>query len=199
MKRYALVFCACLLFLCGCSVQKSLFVLMPDPDGKVGEITVKNPGGQRTLTRPQESTEVWQTDTPPSKPQIMSQKQIQAVFRDALAAQPLLPVRFILYFKTGTADLTKESKTQLPEAFAVLSQRPHSEFSVIGHTDTQGPHPMNYQLGLKRASMVRDMLVSQGVAPGRIKVTSHGEIDLLVPTGDEVDEPRNRRVEVFVR
>jgi outer membrane protein OmpA-like peptidoglycan-associated protein len=30
-------------------------------------------------------------------------------------------------------------------------------------------------------------------------VESHGEKNLLVPTGDDVDMPRNRRVEVTVR
>ena len=32
-----------------------------------------------------------------------------------------------------------------------------------------------------------------------IEVRSHGETELLVPTPDNTDEPRNRRVEVKVR
>jgi outer membrane protein OmpA-like peptidoglycan-associated protein len=46
---------------------------------------------------------------------------------------------------------------------------------------------------------VRDLLVAEGIDPAMIQVTSHGEENPLVPTEDEVAEPRNRRVEVTVR
>jgi outer membrane protein OmpA-like peptidoglycan-associated protein len=32
-----------------------------------------------------------------------------------------------------------------------------------------------------------------------IDVSSHGEMDLRIPTADDVLEPRNRRVEITVR
>jgi hypothetical protein len=38
-----------------------------------------------------------------------------------------------------------------------------------------------------------------GVAPASLDTSSHSDADLLVPTGDEVPEPRNRRVEVTAR
>ena len=43
------------------------------------------------------------------------------------------------------------------------------------------------------------VLVSAGLSLGQIEVGSHGESNLLVPTADNVNEPRNRRVEVTVR
>ncbi len=42
-------------------------------------------------------------------------------------------------------------------------------------------------------------LIDHKVSPGIIEITSHGKRRLLVPTGDQVAEPRNRRVEVTVR
>jgi outer membrane protein OmpA-like peptidoglycan-associated protein len=37
------------------------------------------------------------------------------------------------------------------------------------------------------------------VDPSIIDITSHGKDNPLIPTGDQVAEPRNRRVEVTVR
>jgi len=41
--------------------------------------------------------------------------------------------------------------------------------------------------------------VKAGVAADRISVAGRGEREPLVPTADEVAEPRNRRVEINVR
>jgi outer membrane protein OmpA-like peptidoglycan-associated protein len=58
---------------------------------------------------------------------------------------------------------------------------------------------MNYKLGLDRAQEIRDLLVSQGIDPKVIEVTSHGEDNPLVKTEDDVPEPKNRRVEIVIR
>jgi outer membrane protein OmpA-like peptidoglycan-associated protein len=71
--------------------------------------------------------------------------------------------------------------------------------AVIGHTDTVGPAEVNRQLGLRRASAVRRLLVDAGLDAAFIEATSHGEADPATPTGDETSEPANRRVEIIVR
>jgi outer membrane protein OmpA-like peptidoglycan-associated protein len=43
------------------------------------------------------------------------------------------------------------------------------------------------------------MLIELGIPPERIQARGRGERELLVPTEDEVSEPRNRRVEINVR
>ena len=43
------------------------------------------------------------------------------------------------------------------------------------------------------------LLVQAGLNPVALDVRSHGEGELLVPTADNVFEPKNRRVEVTVR
>ena len=73
------------------------------------------------------------------------------------------------------------------------------EVVVIGHTDSAGASNRNYTLGLSRARVVRNILVSIGLESSIIQVISHGEADKLVPTADEIIEPRNRRVEIMVR
>jgi outer membrane protein OmpA-like peptidoglycan-associated protein len=62
-----------------------------------------------------------------------------------------------------------------------------------------GEAKANVELGLKRANMVRALLVEAGLDPAAIEVSSHGEADQLVKTRDNTPEPRNRRVEIAVR
>ena len=73
------------------------------------------------------------------------------------------------------------------------------DISVIGHTDTAGDKEYNFELSKRRAIAVKNLLVKQGVIKNFIKTTSHGEKNPLIKTGDNVIEPRNRRVEVIVR
>ena len=41
-------------------------------------------------------------------------------------------------------------------------------------------------------------LVHNGIDPSRITPRGYGETDLRVPTPDNVNEPRNRRVEIVL-
>jgi outer membrane protein OmpA-like peptidoglycan-associated protein len=70
---------------------------------------------------------------------------------------------------------------------------------VTGHTDTVGSAESNERLALDRAEAIRAELLRVGLDRDLIEVRSHGETELLVPTPDNTDEPRNRRVEVKVR
>jgi outer membrane protein OmpA-like peptidoglycan-associated protein len=69
---------------------------------------------------------------------------------------------------------------------------------VTGHTDTTADPQFNYQLGLRRAQGVADILKLRGVNESELFVSSHGDADLLVKTARGVAEAGNRRVEVIV-
>jgi len=62
-----------------------------------------------------------------------------------------------------------------------------------------GKEAYNTGLSQRRASYVRDVLVSRGVKPNTLFISFYGKARPLVPTQDEVPEPRNRRVEIIVR
>ena len=70
---------------------------------------------------------------------------------------------------------------------------------MIGHTDTLSGPRWNEQLGLSRAQAVAEMLRKRHIDVIDLRVSSHGERNLLIKTRDGVSEPRNRRVEVSVR
>jgi len=83
--------------------------------------------------------------------------------------------------------------------FVTIRDRAPVDISVVGHTDTVGKDDYNSVLSLKRARAVASILRGKGVDPSVLDITSHGKRNPLVPTGDQVPEPRNRRVEITVR
>jgi outer membrane protein OmpA-like peptidoglycan-associated protein len=87
----------------------------------------------------------------------------------------------------------------MPKIIQTITTWPHPEVTVIGHTDTMGDKALNTRLSLNRAETVRSLLVDAGVNPELMDIRAHGENDPLVPTGPNMAEPKNRRVEIQVR
>jgi len=178
---------------------RNTVVLLADADGKVGRVVVSNQAGSRTLERAGDATCILDAGTMPTEPAAMTAAQIEAAFGAALSAQPTPPRHFILYFEQGSAELTPASRDEFSAIVAVVHDYATVDTSVVGHTDTAGDARTNLELSLRRALAVGALLAAGGVEPGALEITSHGEANPLVPTGDNVSEPRNRRVEVTVR
>jgi outer membrane protein OmpA-like peptidoglycan-associated protein len=126
-------------------------------------------------------------------------EQLRGRLTKALDAQPLPSKRFTLYFVEGSDTLTLESQVVVKSIFEEIRQRPAPDLIVVGHTDSVGSVAFNDQLSVKRASTVRDQLIKLGISVEDIQATGRGKRELLIPTADQVPEPRNRRVELFVR
>jgi len=178
---------------------QAMVVLLPDAEtGATGHIIVSNEAGSLDLGGPRESTSATAAERPmPIK--TLSQAEIDRLFGDAIAALPPAPQHFTLYFRFQSDALTDDSRALVAQILRAVKDRPDPEVAIVGHTDTMGMPPANVELGLKRAKMVRALLVDAGLATSTIEVTSHGEGDLLVHTPNETPEPRNRRVEISVK
>ena len=194
MRR--IVLALALLSLASCSSRQSLFVVLPNPDGSSGAVTIEDAQKSVVLDQPYAAGEVRNGIAAPVK---VDQAQVQQIFGNALAAQPVLPSHFVLYFEKDSNTLTPESQRQYQAVFADIKRRPVYEVEVIGHTDTLGNPSHNQQLSMSRAEMVRDRLVRDGLNPKSISVAGRGQLDLAVKTADQVAEPKNRRVEITVR
>ncbi|ONG43982.1 hypothetical protein BKE38_28515, partial [Pseudoroseomonas deserti] len=105
-----------------------------------------------------------------------------------------------VHFATGSAELSREAiraLAPLGEALNSKTLRPF-RFRIEGHTDTVGSAAMNLALSGRRAMAVRELLVRYyGVDPARLEAVGFGDSQLLVPTGAEVPEVANRRVQVL--
>src|SRR6185436_14935129 len=90
--------------------------------------------------------------------QVLAAADVKETFGSTLQALPARPTIFLLYFTTGTDQLTAQ-----------------------------------------RAETVKGFLVGIGIAAERIQTAGRGKREPIVQTGDNVDEPKNRRVEINVR
>jgi outer membrane protein OmpA-like peptidoglycan-associated protein len=198
MPRPLAVCFAVLFLISACARSRDVVILLPDDQGKTGAIVVSGSGGERLLSEPWQAVSV-KAGSAPGEPFVMPEKEVTALVGPTLDALPKPPVQFILYFKHDTALLTKKSLSQVQDVLRTIRERVPVDISVVGHTDTLGSKNYNYRLSLERAKAVAALLATEGVDPAIIDITSHGKDNPLIPTGDQVSEPRNRRVEVTVR
>jgi outer membrane protein OmpA-like peptidoglycan-associated protein len=173
-----------------------LFAVLPARDGHVGAIVVKGPDSEKVLNEAYASVSI--KGSAQSNGSI-SEAQVHDVFGSTLEALPGSPASFMLYFLEGKDELTDESRVELQNVLAELKRRPLPDIVVIGHTDSVGTLEFNDRLSLSRAERMREMLISMGLPAERIQAAGRGKRELLIPTDDNVSEPRNRRVEISVR
>jgi outer membrane protein OmpA-like peptidoglycan-associated protein len=101
-------------------------------------------------------------------------------------------------FATGSSSINPGFQTLLDRVAGSLQQYPNSLVDVYGHTDTVGSTASNQRLSEQRAQSVSNYLISRGVSSSRIRWMGFGETQLKVSTGDNVNEPMNRRVEIKI-
>lgn len=192
MSRLTLVFAVLLLSACA----SERVVLLPSADGSRSAVVQRSGQGEVVLGEPYAATvrRAGAVEAYRSSPE-----EVQERFGKALEVQPLRAKSFVVYFVEGKDELTPESLPELERVKAEIGARAAAEIVVVGHTDRVGSVQANDALSVKRAQVVRDTLVAAGFPEKIMEVAGRGEREPLVPTDDEVAEPRNRRVEITVR
>jgi hypothetical protein len=105
---------------------------------------------------------------------------------------------FMVFFDWDRSDVSPVALNTIRQAADNFRATGVTRITTIGHADTSGPQNYNMALSLRRANAVKDALVQQGVPVTAISVIGRGEQDPMVPTGDGVREPQNRRVVIQV-
>jgi peptidoglycan-associated lipoprotein len=103
-----------------------------------------------------------------------------------------------VYFDFDRSSLRTEAQRLLDDAVATLKANPDRNIIIEGHTCNIGTAEYNLALGDRRASSVRDYLVSRGVAAGRIEVRSYGEERPRHDNSREETRRLNRRAALVV-
>lgn len=85
-----------------------------------------------------------------------------------------------VFFKTDKSSLDRQAKKELGEAVKFMKDNPKTLVSVTGLCDPRGSTQYNLTLGKKRAQVVKDYFVAEGIDPSRIIIASAGE-ELSIP------------------
>jgi outer membrane protein OmpA-like peptidoglycan-associated protein len=184
--------------LLACAHKSNLVVVLPEADGHVGSVVVHDASGDKVLDQAYAAAG-GRAGSGALSTVAVDQAEVASIFGAALAAKPIPPRSFTLYFISDSDQLTEASRVAFEEVFAEVARRPTAEVVVTGHTDTVAELSYNDTLSLKRAKAVRKLLVARGLPPESVSAAGRGEREPLVPGADGVREAKNRRVEITVR
>jgi outer membrane protein OmpA-like peptidoglycan-associated protein len=195
-----LIVAACgliILLFSGC-VGSTSVILMPDENGKVGAVTVKTDGDFRVIDKAYNSVTTTALGSKIAQTQALTESNVSTEYANVLKAQPTKAVSFVLYFLVGSTELTDKSQASISTVIAKINERSPTEINVIGHTDTTGLDESNIQLSLKRAKAVEKILKESMTSHNPISIKWFGWHDPMIATPPNVNEPRNRRVEILI-
>lgn len=171
--------------------------LLPQADGSTSAVETRTATSGQTISTPYAVASVGRRGGISLSQ--TNQREVQQRHSELMSVMPAPAERFTLYFAVGGSTLTPESEAALRSILAQAMERPGGEIVIIGHTDRVGPADSNDQLSLQRARAIRELFIDRGFPALRAHAIGRGEREPAIPTADEVDEPRNRRVEIVVR
>ncbi|MES2629018.1 MAG: OmpA family protein, partial [Bacteroidota bacterium] len=100
-----------------------------------------------------------------------------------------------IYFETGSSTIKPASRHLLDDFARFLERNNAYRIVIQGHTDNIGDGATNLVLSEKRAQVVREYLVSKGIATGRVDSKGFGDTMPLAPNDSAKGRAKNRRTE----
>ncbi|HPR30971.1 MAG TPA: OmpA family protein [Prolixibacteraceae bacterium] len=98
-------------------------------------------------------------------------------------------------FDVNKATIKPESMGTLNYVYKMMNDNPTLNFSVEGHTDSDGDESLNQKLSEARAKAVMDKLIEMGISSGRLKSKGWGESQPVAGNATTEEKAQNRRVE----
>jgi len=102
-------------------------------------------------------------------------------------------------FDFDKADLTAEGKKVCEGVAEYLRKNPKAKLLIEGHCDERGTAEYNLVLGERRATAVRNYLISLGVPKGVLSTVSFGKERPVDPGHTEGSWAKNRRVHFVLK
>lgn len=103
-----------------------------------------------------------------------------------------------VFFGYDSSELDSAALDAVEANANVLARNPTWIVAIEGHCDSRGTPEYNLALGDRRARIVRDHLISLGVAPDRVQTISYGEEFPFVPGETTEAWASNRRAHFVV-
>jgi len=106
---------------------------------------------------------------------------------------------YTVYFESADADITSASKMVLNTIVKMFKKESKYRLNIEGHTDSEGDDKLNNVLSKKRASIVKDYLVKNGISKDRLVTSGFGEQKPIADNNTEQGKAKNRRVELYIK
>ena len=149
-------------------------------------------------------TQETRVDTQPAdfvRTDTMRQPTVEALPADIEQLNQTVQSRGLIrdpFFGYDEAALSSDAQSALTSSATWLKTNPGYNLLVEGHCDERGTEQYNLALGDRRASIVRDYLVTLGVDTARIRTVSYGEERPFDPAHNEAAWAKNRRAHLVL-
>ncbi|MEC7519009.1 MAG: OmpA family protein [Myxococcota bacterium] len=138
------------------------------------------------------------TDRCPNEPGPADEGGCPRVYQDVEVTSTGIVIHQRIYFEFNRAVIRDRSFPILNTVAQVMRDFPDISIEIQGHTDSRGGDDYNMRLSGERAEAVRQYLMQQGIAAGRLTARGYGETRPIDTNRTEAGRANNRRVE-FVR
>ncbi len=101
-----------------------------------------------------------------------------------------------ILFDTGKSTFQQRTYPVLEAMTAILKEYPTANFSIEGHTDSDGKDDANMKLSEDRAAAVKNYLIEKGISSSRLSSKGFGETMPIDTNKTKAGKANNRRVEV---
>ncbi len=98
-----------------------------------------------------------------------------------------------VFFALDQYALDETDREIITQQAAWLQAYPGTVALIEGHADERGTREYNLALGARRASAIKDYMVSLGIRPDRLRTISYGKERPVAPGSDQASWRLNRR------
>jgi len=133
------------------------------------------------------------TAPPPAAPPPPAAAPVESGILPGSAQDFKVNVGDTVHFALNQYNIEENDKATLSKQAAWLTRYPSVRLTVEGHADERGTREYNLALGARRANAVKEFLVAQGVAAGRLETVSYGKERPICTESNEDCWSQNRR------
>ena len=103
-----------------------------------------------------------------------------------------------IHFGKWKSEILSQEESIINEISSLLKANPDAKIIIAGHSDNVGDLNRNIEISKKRANMVRNYLISQGVKPEKIEINFYGSGVPKFLNTTETGKFLNRRAEILI-
>ena len=123
--------------------------------------------------------------------------EVELTVEEKLSSE-LIDVGDRIFFGYDETTISDESAGTLQKQYQFLNRNPDLSVTITGHCDERGTREYNIALGERRASAVKNYLISLGIDANRIAVISYGKEKPTVEGHDDWSWAQNRTAVTFI-
>ena len=192
MKRFLLLGAIAVL-LAACETASEIDAIASGASGSSGTTTASSSASSSTSDGTTTSSSSGSSDSSATSASSSTETGSSSYSYDTDPKTALIKVGDRVLFGYDSSELDDDDRAILNNQSKFLNQNPSLKVTIQGHCDERGTREYNLALGEKRASSVKDYLISLGINSERISVVSYGKERPQVLGSNKAAWSMNRR------